>query len=159
MVDREFIKLKEATKMLDEEMKEAFELDDDNIEETQIPTDSEENIGNVKISVDVVAKLASIAASEIDGVSGMHKTFVGEVTQKFVKKNLSQGVKVDIDDGMANIDLYLVVKYGVKIPELAWNVQESVKSTVEEMTGLNVTSVNIHIEGIEFGDELDTDEE
>ena len=95
--------------MLDEEMKEAFELDDDNIEETQIPTDSEENIGNIKISVDVVAKLASIAASEIDGVSGMHKTFVGEVTQKFVKKNLSQGVKVDIDDGMANIDLYLVV--------------------------------------------------
>lgn len=88
MVDREFIKLKEAEKMLDEEMKEAFELDDDNIEETQIPTDSEENIGNVKISVDVVAKLASIAASEIDGVSGMHKTFVGEVTQKFVKKKL-----------------------------------------------------------------------
>ena len=146
--------------MLDEEMKEAFELnDDDNIEETQIPTDSEENIGNIKISVDVVAKLASIAASEIDGVSGMHKTFVSEVTQKFVKKNSSQGVKVDIDDGMANIDLYLVVKYGVKIPELAWNVQEAVKSTVEEMTGLNVTSVNIHIEGIEFGDELDTDEE
>ena len=76
-----------------------------------------------------------------------------------MKKNLSQGVKVDIDDGMANIDLYLVVKYGIKIPELAWNVQEAVKSTVEEMTGLNVTSVNIHIEGIDFDDELDTDEE
>ena len=141
--------------MLDEEMREAFDLDEDtySAEETQIPAEGDENIGNIKISVDVVAKVASIAASEINGVSGMHKTFVGEVTQKFVKKNSSQGVRVDIDDGMTSIDLYLVVKYGVKIPELAWNVQESVKAAVEELTGLNVAAVNIHIEGIEFEDE------
>ncbi len=140
--------------MLDEEMIEAFDLGED-ANETEIPTEGEETIGNVKISVDVVAKVASIAASEINGVSGMHRSFVGEVAQKLGKKNASQGVKVEIVEEMTNIDLYLVVKYGVKIPELAWSVQETVKARVEEITGLSVTAVNIHIEGIEF----DADEE
>ena len=63
---------------------------------------------------------------------------------------MTQGVIVDIEDNMTNIDLYLVVDYGVKIPELAWSVQESVKASVESMTGLNVAAVNIHIEGINF---------
>lgn len=147
--------------MLDEEMIEAFDLGDEPNEtgETQIPAAGDETIGNVKISVDVVAKVASIAASEINGVSGMHRSFVGEVAQKFGKKNASQGVRVEIVDDMTNIDLYLVVKYGVKIPELAWNVQETVKAKVEEITGLSVTAVNIHIEGIEFDSEEDATEE
>ncbi len=138
---------------MDEEILKAFELDDEleTHEETQIPSDGEETIGNIKISVEVVAKIAGIAASEIDGVSCMHTSFVGGMAQKLgAKKNSSQGVKVDITEDMANIDLYLVVDYGVKIPELAWSVQESVKSNVESMTGLEVAAVNIHIEGISF---------
>lgn len=144
--------------MLDEEMIEAFELGDD-ANETEIHTDTDEPIGNVKISVEVVAKIAGIAASEIDGVSAMHKSFVGGVAQKLGKKNSSQGVKVEINEEMTTIDLYLVVEYGVKIPELAWNVQESVKASVEAMTGLNVAAVNIHIEGIDFGKDIDLPEE
>lgn len=138
---------------MDKEILEAFELNDkhDNAEETAVPANSEESIGNIKISVDVVGKIAGIAASEIDGVSDMHTSFVGGVAQIFGgKKNSSQGVKVEITEDMANIDLYLVVEYGVKIPELAWNVQERVKENVENMTGLTVTAVNIHIEGINF---------
>lgn len=138
---------------MDEEILKAFELDEevDGGEETQIPSDNEESIGNIKISVDVVAKIAGIAATEIQGVSGMHTSFVEGVAQKFgAKKSSSQGVKVDITENIANIDLYLVVDYGVKIPELAWSVQESVKENVEAMTGLEVVSVNIHIEGINF---------
>jgi uncharacterized alkaline shock family protein YloU len=138
---------------MDEEILKAFELDDEagTKEETQINTGSEETIGNVKISVEVVAKITGIAAMEIDGVSGMHTSFVGGVAQKFgAKKSPSQGVKVDITDNMTCIDLYLVVDYGVKIPELAWSVQESVKASVEAMTGLEVAAVNIHIEGINF---------
>lgn len=144
--------------MLDEEMIEAFDLGDD-ANETEIHTDTDEPIGNIKISVDVVAKIAGIAASEIDGVSAMHKSFVGGVAQKLGKKNSSQGVKVEITEDMTTIDLYLVVEYGVKIPELAWNVQESVKASVEAMTGLNVAAVNIHIEGIDFGKDIDLPEE
>lgn len=142
---------------MDKEFIEAFELDDE-VEETQINNKDEETIGNIKISVDVVAKIASIAASEIDGVSGMYTSFVEGFAQKLgAKKSASQGVKVDIDDEMANIDLYLVVDYGVKIPELAWSVQEKVKERVEAMTGLNVMAVNIHIEGINFA--TDTEKE
>ncbi len=136
---------------MDEEFVKAFGLDDEPQPEMEIFTNDEETIGNIKISVDVVAKIAGIAASEVEGVSGMHTSFVGGVAQKFgAKKNMTQGVKVDIEDNMTNIDLYLVVDYGVKIPELAWSVQESVKASVESMTGLNVAAVNIHIEGINF---------
>lgn len=125
-------------------------------EETVIPAE-EETIGNIKISVDVVAKIASIAAKEIEGVAYMRSNFVNEVAQKLgAKKSGTQGVKVEITEDMATVDMYLVVDYGVKIPELAWNVQEKVKESVEAMTGLSVTSVNIHIEGINF--ETDTEE-
>lgn len=124
--------------------------------ETAIPAE-DETIGNIKISVDVVAKIASIAAKEIDGVAYMRSNFVNEVAQKLgARKSGTQGVKVEITEDMATVDLYLVVDYGVKIPELAWNVQERVKESVETMTGLSVTSVNIHIEGINF--ETDTEE-
>ena len=138
--------------MLDKEMLEAFDLDED-VNETEIHTEFDETIGNVKISVDVVAKIASIAATEVEGVSAMYKSFVGGVAQKLGKKNSAQGVKVEITEDLTNIDMYLVVDYGIKIPELAWNVQEKVKENVESMTGLNVAAVNIHIESIDFGTE------
>lgn len=137
---------------MDEDLRVGMGLDEE-IEaplETEIPVE-EETIGNIKISVDVVAKIASISATEIDGVACMRTNFVNEVVQKLgAKKSGTQGVKVEIAEDMANIDLYLVVDYGVKIPELAWNVQEKVKESVEAMTGLSVTAVNIHIEGINF---------
>lgn len=138
---------------MDEELIKAFGLDDEpeTADETQVLQDEEESIGNIKISVDVVGRIAGIAASEIDGVSCMYTSFVGGVAQKFgAKKNSSQGVKVEIADELANIDLYLVVDYGINIPELAWSVQERVKANVESMTGLTVAAVNIHIEGISF---------
>jgi uncharacterized alkaline shock family protein YloU len=143
--------------IMDEEFVKAFGLDEETQPEMEISSNDEESIGNIKISVDVVAKIAGIAASEIEGVSGMHTSFVGGVAQKFgAKKNTTQGVKVDIEDNMTSIDLYLVVDYGIKIPELAWSVQESVKASVESMTGLNVAAVNIHIEGINFEKDVET---
>lgn len=115
----------------------------------------EETIGNIKISVDVVSTIAGIAASEIEGVSCMYSSFVNGFAQKLgAKKNLSKGVKVDMEADNVNIDLYIVVDYGVKIPELAWSIQENVKTNVEAMTGLNVAKVNIHIEGISFDTDL-----
>lgn len=138
---------------MDEDLIKGLGLDDEEtVGEIASEVESEEEtIGNIKISVEVVSKIAVIAASEIDGVSCMHKTFVSKMAEKFGgDKASSQGVKVDITENTASIDLYLVVDYGVKIPELAWNVQERVKESVENMTGLEVTAVNIHIEGISF---------
>ncbi len=125
-----------------------------------IQTDSEEgDVGNVKISIDVVATISSIAASQVNGVAGMYSSFAGSVAEKLVaKKNPSKGVKVEMGEGCVKIDIYIVVDYGVRIPELAWEIQESVKNNVETMTGLNVEKVNIHIEGVSFekADEIES---
>lgn len=145
---------------MDEDLKIGLGLNDEEeiAAETEVPV-QDDTIGNIKISVDVVSKIASIAATEIDGVSCMRTNFVNEVAQKLgAKKSGTQGVKVEITEDMASIDLYLVVDYGVKIPELAWNVQEKVKESVEAMTGLAVTAVNIHIEGINFEKEAEPEE-
>lgn len=112
--------------------------------------EQEETIGNIKISVDVVTTIAGIAASEIAGVS-MYTSFAAGVAQRLgAKKSTSKGVKVDMNANSVSVDLYIVVEYGVKIPELAWNIQENVKTKIETMTGLDVSKVNIHIEGISF---------
>lgn len=118
-----------------------------------------EDIGNIKICVDVVSTIAGIAASEIKGVAGMYSSFANGIAEKLgAKKNQSKGVKVEMGEDAVTIDLYIVVKYGIKIPELAWEVQESVKNNVETMTGLEVEKVNIHIEGVSFAkDNQDTE--
>lgn len=113
--------------------------------------EAEESIGNIKISVDVVSTIAGIAASEIEGVSCMHTSFAEGFAKKLgARRNASNGVKVDMNADSVSIDLYIVVEYGIRIPELAWSVQENVKNSVETMTGLPVSKVNIHIEGISF---------
>ena len=115
---------------MDEEIKNVQNEDginEETAEETTANTEVEEEpIGNIKISVDVVSTIAGIATTEIDGVAGMYGTFAG------------------------GIDLYIVVDYGVRIPELSWEIQENVKNSVETMTGLDVQKVNIHIEGVSF---------
>ena len=103
--------------------------------------------------MDVVTTIAGIAASEIEGVSCMYTSFVDGFAQRFGAKKTTKGVKVDMSGNTVGIDLYIVVDYGVKIPELAWTIQENVKNSVETMTGLSVSYVNIHIEGISFDDE------
>ncbi len=125
-----------------------------------IQDDTEEgDVGNVKISIDVVATISSIAASQVNGVAGMYSSFAGGIAEKLVaKKNPSKGVKVEMGEGCVRIDIYIVVDYGVRIPELAWEIQESVKNNVETMTGLSVEKVNIHIEGVSFekADEIES---
>lgn len=123
------------------------------VEENTAPMQEEDttDIGNIKISVDVVATIAGIATTQTTGVAGMYASFAGGIAEMLgAKKNPSKGVKVDMGDGKAGIDLYIVVEYGVRIPELAWEIQESVKNNVETMTGLDVERVNIHIEGVSF---------
>lgn len=139
---------------MSEEIKNTEEAEVEELIEAEVPeevTEEEETIGNIKISVEVVSTIAGIAASEIDGVSCMYTSFVGGVAQKLgAKKSTSKGVKVDMNANSVSIDLYIVVDYGIKIPELAWSIQENVKESVERMTGLSVEKVNIHIEGISF---------
>ncbi len=114
-------------------------------------TVEEDSVGNIEIAPEVVSTIVGITTGEIEGVAGMHTSLAGGIVDMLsVKKNPGKGVKVDIRDKNTVIDLYIIVEYGVRIPELAWEIQESVKSNVETMTGLNVEKVNIHIEGVSF---------
>ena len=116
--------------------------------------ETEDKIGNVKISVDVIATVASIATNEIKGVAGMSGNALGGIADILGgKKSKGKGVKVEISENSCVIDLNIVVDYGVRIPDIAWDVQENVKNSVESMTGMTVTKVNIHVEGINFDKE------
>lgn len=107
-----------------------------------------EEIGIVRISDEVVSIIAGLAASEINGIIEMSAK-TGEITQLFpMKKNVSKGVKVTLEQDSAMIDLHVVVEYGVNISEISYKVQNNVKRTVESMTGLNVSAVNIHIQNV-----------
>ncbi len=115
------------------------------------PEVSEDKIGNVKISTEVVATVAGIAAGEIKGVAGMNGSALGGIADILGgKKNKGKGVKVELGEDSCVLDLYIVVDYGVRIPDIAWEVQENVKNSVESMTGMTVEKINIHIEGVSF---------
>lgn len=103
---------------------------------------------DIKISNDVVASIAGVAVSEVEGVysmagglSGISEVFGG-------KKNLSKGIKVDVGEKETKIDVNIIVEYGVRIPDVAFEIQSRVKKAVESMTGLKVAGVNIHVQGI-----------
>lgn len=110
-------------------------------------------IGAIKITDEVVAIIAGIAATEIPGVYGMSGGIAGGIAEALGRKNLSKGVKVEVGEKEAAIDLYIIVDYGYRIPEVAWTIQEKVKKAVETMTGLNVIEVNIHIQGVNIDKE------
>ncbi len=106
------------------------------------------DIGAIKITDEVVAIIAGIAATEVPGVTGMSGGIAGGIAEALGRKNLSKGVKVEVGEKEAAIDLFIIVDYGYRIPEVAWTIQERVKQAVEEMTGLHVIEVNIHIQGV-----------
>lgn len=109
--------------------------------------------GNVKISDEVVVTIASVAVSEIDGVSGTGTGIVEGIARKFSKKTTSGGIKVTMTEDAVSLDINVIMKYGVRIPEVAWNVQDAVKREVELMTGLSVERVNVRVVGIEVPQE------
>ena len=110
---------------------------------------SEVDMGIVKISDEVVAVIAGLACSEVKGIVGISSGIVGGITQILSgKKNLSKGVKVNVGENDATIDIFIVVEYGVKIPEVAGEVQSSVKKAVESMTGLSVSAINIFVQNV-----------
>lgn len=103
------------------------------------------NIGEVHISDEVVAIIAGLAATEIEGVQSMAGNITNELVSKLGMKNLSKGVKVTISDDSVEVSLALNIKYGYEIPAVSKKVQDKVKSAIETMTGLAVTAVNIKI--------------
>lgn len=113
------------------------------------------NTDGLKISNDAVATYAGIAISEVQGVYGMSGGFAG-ITEAFSgKKNFTRGIKVDIEGKSAKIDVSIIVEYGARIPDVAFEIQSMVKKSVETMTGLKVQEVNVHVNGVHMASKDD----
>ena len=123
-----------------------------------IPEDENNEESGIKIADDVVAVIAGKAASEVSGVFGMAGGFAGGITEVLSgKKSLSKGIKVDADEKEVKIDVNIIVEYGSRIPDVAFEIQNRVKKSVENMTGLKVAEVNVHVQGVKT--EKDEDDE
>lgn len=106
------------------------------------------DLGSIRIAEEVVAIIAGLAATEVPGVAGMSGGIAGGITEMLGRRNLAKGVKVEVGEKEAAVDLYIIVEYGVRIPEVAMRIQDSVKRAIESMTGLSVVEVNIHVQGV-----------
>lgn len=106
-------------------------------------------MGDLRISDEVVANIAAIAANEIEGVGGVAGYKGKEPAKMGGVKNRSKNVRVEMCDRLVSVDMGLIIKYGYSLPKTAEQVQERVKSSIESMTGLEVADVNVRIEGIE----------
>ena len=112
----------------------------------------------IRIADEVVSIIAGLAATEVEGVAGMSGGIAGGIAEILGRKNFSKGVKVEVGEKEAAIDLYIIVKYGVRIPDIALNVQEAVKAAIENMTGLSTVEVNVHVQGVGFPEDVQTEE-
>ena len=112
-----------------------------------------DTIGEVRIAAEVVAIIAGLAATEVDGVDSMAGNITNELVGKLGMKILSKGVKVDVTEEHVSVDLSLNIKYGYNIPEVSERVQERVKSAIENMTGLTVLDVNVKIAGVNMAED------
>ena len=114
---------------------------------------TDENLGEIKIADEVVAIIAALAATEVDGVASMAGNATRELISKLGMKSLSKGVKVDVLDGIVTVSLALNLNYGYSIKDITSKVQEKVKTAIENMTGLEVADVNIRVAGVEIPEE------
>lgn len=105
---------------------------------------------NLRITDESIAIVAGVAATEVKHVARMSVGLAGGIVEALGRRNPAKGVKVEMKDDEAIIDLYVIVNYGSRISDIAWEIQEHVKESVERLTGVTVSAVNIHVQGIEF---------
>ena len=125
--------------MESEELEKEVTENVENVENVEEVIEENSDKSEIKIADDVVSVIAGIAASEVSGVSGMAGGFAG---------GLSKGIKVEVGNKEAKIDVNIIVEYGVRIPDVAFEIQNRVKKAVETMTGLKVLEVNVHVQGV-----------
>lgn len=106
------------------------------------------NIGTVQIADDVVAIIAGLATTEVEGVSSMAGNITKEIISKLGVKNLSKGVRVNVSEGSVSVEVAINIDYGYNVPEVSAKVQDKVKAAIENMTGLKVSEVNVRIAGV-----------
>lgn len=107
-------------------------------------------MGTIQIAPEVIEIIAGMATVEVPGVAGMSGGFAGDIAEFLGRKNMSKGVKVEVGQREAAIDVSVIIEFGTRIPEVASAVQHNVKQAIESMTGLSVVQVNVHIHDVIF---------
>lgn len=118
--------------------------------QTNYTTQADENqvLGQVQIADEVVAIIAGLAATEVEGVASMAGNITNELVAKLGMNKLSRGIKVEVEDGIVEVEVALNIAYGYSVPKTSQKVQEKVKASIENMTGLTVSDVNIRIASV-----------
>lgn len=116
--------------------------------------------GNCEVyfAPDVLSTIAGLAISEVEGVANSVR-FSGLISEKLTRKptcnvkNLTKGIKIDVQDGLVSVQINCMVEYGYSVHEVCAGIQENVKKTIETMTGMTVTNVDVHVTGLSFARE------
>lgn len=126
-----------------------IKVENEEVKEEIIEQQIEDTENGIEISNDVIAVIAGVAVSEVQGVASMSGGFAGGITEVLSgKKNLAKGIKVEKAENTTKIDVNIVVEYGSRIPDVAFEIQNRVKKAVESMTGFKVEEVNVHVQGV-----------
>ncbi|MCC3373392.1 Asp23/Gls24 family envelope stress response protein [Cohnella sp. REN36] len=118
--------------------------------ETMVPDYERTDMGTIQIAPEVIEIIAGLATVEVEGVAGMSGGISSGIAELLGRKNLSKGVKVEVGQREAAIDVSIIVEYSRRIPEIAAEIQRNVKRSIETMTGLQVVEVNVHIHDVHF---------
>lgn len=138
--------------------------EDKDRQENQNPEAVQDDMGAIKVADEVLSIVAGLAASEVNGVYGMSGGIREGLTDMLGKQNFSKGIKVYTEGRTVKVEVHVIIAYGYNIPDVAIKLQEKVKEAVENMTGYEVTGVDIHVEGVrkeknkQLSDKDDTDE-
>lgn len=116
-------------------------------------------LGNIRIADDVVKTIAAKAATDVEGVYKLAGGVVDEVSKMLGKKRPTNGVKVEVGEVECSIEVYLIIKYGYKIPEVAEEVQKAILEEVSKLSGLKVVEVNIYVQNVKMEETEETNEE
>lgn len=130
----------------------------ENLNPEEFETEEEIDEGTIKIADEVVGIITGLAATEVEGVAGMSGGLAGGIADMLGRKSLSKGVKVEVNEDTALVDVYVIIDYGNSIPDVAWKIQDNVKQAIEGMTGLDVKAVNVHVQGVNFPEDEKKDE-
>ncbi|HHU85612.1 MAG: Asp23/Gls24 family envelope stress response protein [Pelotomaculaceae bacterium] len=128
------------------------------MESKEIVREEQTGLGSIRISDEVVKVIAGLAAIDINGVAGMSGGIAGGIAEMLGRKNLSKGIKVEVGEKEAAVDAFVIMEYGIRIPDVAAQIQESIKNAIERMTGLVVVEVNVNVQGVAFGAEAREEE-
>ncbi|MGI6491764.1 MAG: Asp23/Gls24 family envelope stress response protein [Peptococcaceae bacterium] len=129
------------------------------MEQSDFVREEQTSLGSIRISAEVVKIIAGLAAIDINGVAGMSGGLVGGIAEMLGRKNLSKGIKVEVGAKEAAVDIFVILEYGVRIPDVAAQIQDTVKSAIERMTGLDVVEVNVNVQGVTFASAETKEEE